>query len=287
MTALSQHYAWLLLAMVFSLQFEASAAQDVCFGLPTKSASHTRACEDGNMLSDGYRYKYNEGRCSSAFDCERKGLALPCTGALCNVVTVFAPTGKPGQEGLYGWCCRNSTDAPKMDVCNPISNNICDCYSIATRTTRCRTPDGLFIPGAESGRIIEPQNCAFGFSDGLGLRCSVVWSTTDQKCGLSYTGTHDEFCKDRFRDQKSCEASDCCIWARTGCTGSASRPCSIHRTWSREELESAAAAKCPSGGQTLDANMISRTVCLKRNGYYADDCWNIGCLRCLLVVCVV
>ena len=188
-----------------------------------------------------------------------------------------------------GRAYRVGTAGPQIDVCDPHTDDICECYSIATRTTKCRTPDGQIINGARGGRIIDPKECEFGFTDELGLRCSVVWSTNDQRCGLSYKGTHDEFCDDHFGDRDSCQTSSCCLWSNGGstCKGWSSTTCNIYRTWSREELERVSALKCPSGGRKLNANMISSTVCLKRNGHSAEDCWNIGCLRCVLIVCAV
>ena len=213
----------------------------------------------------------------------------------CSRVELYAGKGKPGEYGYqasrYGWCCRtiSETAGPQIDVCDPHTDDICECYSIATRTTKCRTPDGQIINGARGGRIIDPKECEFGFTDELGLRCSVVWSTNDQRCGLSYKGTHDEFCDDHFGDRDSCQTSSCCLWSNGGstCKGWSSTTCNIYRTWSREELERVSALKCPSGGRKLNANMISSTVCLKRNGHSAEDCWNIGCLRCVLIVCAV
>ena len=276
-----------MLAMVLSLQFAASATADYCPGLPT-TGTFERACVNGNDLIDGYHYKYSEESC--AYDCESKNIAPPCTGEeLCSFVELNAGTGKPGEYGRYGWCCRTISEnsGPQIDVCDPHSYDICECYSIATRTTKCRTPDGHIINGARGGRIIDPEDCEFGFSDGLGLRCSVVWSTKDQRCGLSSTVTHDEFCE-AFGNERSCEVlhegQSCCNWGNAGCTSSSSNQCNLYRTWSREELESAAAAKCPSGGQKLDANMISSTVCFTRNGFFAEDCLHKGSLRQVLIV---
>ena len=292
-----------MLAMVLSLQFAASATADYCRGLPTtaptdipSTSKFREACSGGNELIDGYHYKYSEETCSSAYDCELQNMAPPCAEEeQCSRVELYAGKGKPGEYGYqasrYGWCCRtiSETAGPQIDVCDPHTDDICECYSIATRTTKCRTPDGQIINGARGGRIIDPKECEFGFTDELGLRCSVVWSTNDQRCGLSYKGTHDEFCDDHFGDRDSCQTSSCCLWSNGGstCKGWSSTTCNIYRTWSREELERVSALKCPSGGRKLNANMISSTVCLKRNGHSAEDCWNIGCLRCVLIVCAV
>jgi len=156
-----------------------------------------------------------------------------------------------------------STAGPEIDVCgDPNSNNICECYSIATRTTPCR----LF------GTVTIDPDCRFAFrdSDELGLRCSVVWSTKDLRCGFAYHPGYDKRCKDL--SQKNCANNEMCIWSeKPKCTGP--RPdkqwerCGeclgrrTHQTWSREELESAAAFECRSGGRKLDANMSKpRTI---------------------------
>ena len=169
-----------------------------------------------------------------------------------------------------------STAGPEIDVCDPNSNNICECYSIATRTTPCR----LF------GTVTIDPDCRFAFrdSDELGLRCSVVWSTKDQRCGFAHHPDYDKRCKD-LSQQNFCDNDALCIWNKKEMCGRWPDRCGeclgrrTHQTWSREELESAAAFECRSGGRKLDANMISSTVCLTRDGYWAKDCLHIGCLR--------
>lgn len=277
----------LLLVLALSLQLVASdeVVPEVDAVYRRQSGSHQ--CGYRNMLQDGFKYNYREGRCRSSYDCEYVGMDPVCPEDVWDVVTI-RPREKgfymtPGTDytndfraGLFGWCCKEESGGPIMDICDPTTTSLCDCYAIATRTEKCRTADD---------KIVEPHDCIFSLTNGkeLGLGCSVAWSTDYGRCRIGEKETTSTTCS-AMKNVKDCNRlSPCCIYGRTCVSTAFSEETTIdsckipkYRTWSQKELENVAAQTCPSAGKKLDANMIKGTVCLKSNNYEATDCWNKG-----------
>ena len=263
---------WQPLLLVLALSLHLVASDEI---VPEVDSVYRRGsrrsyhqCDDRNLLQDGFKYEYIEWRCSSSYDCDWAGMAPACAVPYGKVDEVL-PREKgfrmePGTDytedaraGLFGWCCKEESSGPIMDICDPTTTSLCDCYAIATRTEKCRTKDDM---------IVEPQDCTFQLTDEkeLGLGCSVVWSTSERKCGIRQKGTVEAACS-ALKNRKDCESlSSCCFFGKlSSCRASSElSSCEIrnYRTWSQKELEDVAAQTCPSAGRKLDANMIKDTV---------------------------